>query len=34
MPVYKFDMDEDEKIVFGLKSTWIFKTITYKGIRI
>ena len=31
MPVYKFDMDEDEKIVFGLKSTWIFKTITYRG---
>ena len=34
MPVYKFDMDEDEKIVFGLKSAWIFKTVTYKGIRI
>ena len=32
MPVYKFDVDE--KIVFGLKSTWIFKTLTYKGIRI
>ena len=34
MPVYKFDMDEDKKVVFGLKSTWIFKTVTVKGIRI
>ena len=32
MPVYKFDMDEE--IVFGLKSAWIFKSLTYKGIRI
>lgn len=32
MPIYKFDVDE--KIVFGLKSTWVFKSLTYKGIRI
>ncbi len=32
MPVYKFDVDE--RIVFGLKATWIFKSLTYKGIRI
>ena len=32
MPIYKFEVDE--KIVFGLKSTWIFKSLTYKGIRI
>jgi len=32
MPVYKFDVDE--RIVFGLKSTWIFKSLTYQGIRI
>lgn len=32
LPKYKFETDE--KIVFELKSFWIFKTLKYSGIRI
>ena len=34
MPIYKFDLNEDKKVIFGLKKTWIFKSLTYKGIRL
>ena len=30
VPRYKFETEE--KVVFGLKSFWIFKSLTYKGI--
>ncbi len=34
MPLYKFELNEDKKVIFGLKTTWIFKSLTYKGIRL
>ena len=30
----RFKLTFDEEIVFGLKKFWIFKTISYKGIKI
>lgn len=32
LPQYKFDVDDE--IILGLKTTWCFKYITYKGIRV
>lgn len=32
LPVYKLDFDE--KVIFGLKTFWIFKSVKYSGIRL